>query len=68
MTLLFHMLTAKESFSTVRVRPKANKFIRDFAHKRNLKVVAAIDILIRGWGLLTDAQKQQAFKPKGGGE
>jgi len=50
------------------VRPGTTNRLRKLAKSRDLKNTAVIDLLVRGWDLLTPDQQEKAFSPvvKGG--
>lgn len=57
------MATKNAPWGCIRVRPGTTNRLRKLAKSRDLKNTAVIDLLVRGWDLLTPDQQEKAFSP-----
>jgi hypothetical protein len=53
--------SATKKWASVRARPATAAKIARIARPRDMKLTAVLDAMVRGWELLTDAQREEAL-------
>lgn len=54
--------TVKTMNAPVKVRPSSHRAIKKIARRNRMDIVDAVEVLVRGWELLTDEQKRAAIE------